>query len=162
MRGALPEGVPSLPRWLLPWRSARPSPVHFVTWRLGPAQPRMSPRERDLVCAVLLHDHGERYDLIAFVVMDDHVHVLVRPRRVGIDRVIRSWQSLSAHQFERLFRRVSPVWLDAGLRAVDGAAELRETAAGIIGNPWKRWPFNPGYRWVWEADGDGRPGRDEP
>jgi hypothetical protein len=38
----------------------------------------LSATERDLVAAELHHKNGKRYELYAYVVMNDHVHVLLR------------------------------------------------------------------------------------
>gem|GEM_PF-3769764 len=51
--------------------------TYFVTWRLASAQRSLDHRERSLVADALKHFAGSRYDLFAYVVMDDHVHVLV-------------------------------------------------------------------------------------
>lgn len=53
--------------------------VYFVTWRLAKTQPALHPEEKTSVVAAIRHFDGLRYELIAYVVMDDHVHVLVLP-----------------------------------------------------------------------------------
>jgi hypothetical protein len=145
------------------WLGERPpvcAPTFFVTWRLrAPNQP-LGPLERDLVCAVLRHGHHERYSLRAYVVMDDHVHVLVRITHVPVERLVHSWRSISTHELQRVFRRRGPVWQDgATTTPVQTDDALRSKMEYVIGNPWKRWPFLKRYPWVWEADDDGTPAR---
>ena len=48
-----------------------------MTWRLAAAK-ELSPSERDLIAAELHHRHEQRYELYAYVIMNDHVHVLLR------------------------------------------------------------------------------------
>jgi putative transposase len=51
--------------------------IYFVTWRLV-ACIELSMPERDLIAAELHHRHEQRYELYAYVIMNDHVHVLLR------------------------------------------------------------------------------------
>jgi putative transposase len=53
--------------------------IYFVTWRLDGSQSPLEPNERTLVAHAIKHFAGERYELLAYVVMDDHVHVVVLP-----------------------------------------------------------------------------------
>ena len=142
------------PRWLVSERSASVGRTFFVTWRLRAHHRILAPAERDLVCQVLRHHHGQRYELKAYVVMDDHVHVLVRIADVPVGRVVHSWRALTAHELQRLHRRTGRIWQDgASTEAVATEEALRSRVEYIIGNPWKRWPFLKRYPWVWEADG---------
>lgn len=139
-------------RWFLHWREDSPGTVYFITWHLARGQKGLAPAERDLVCQVLRRGAGERHRLLAFVVMDDHVHVLVQPTNGPIDRLTHSWKSFTAHELQRLHRRAGPVWQEESVeRVIRNEEELRQKAEYIIGNPWKRWPFIKGYAWVWEV-----------
>ncbi len=53
--------------------------IYFVTWRLSQRQPELDASERELVASALKHFDGQRYQLAAYVVMNDHVHVLATP-----------------------------------------------------------------------------------
>lgn len=139
-------------RWFARWLQDAHGTVHFVTWHLDRGQIVLTPSERDLVCRVLRSGEGERYRLLAFVVMDDHVHVLVQPTGIAVDRLTHSWKSFTAHELQRLHRRAGSVWRQECLdRVVATGQELRQKAEYIVGNPWKRWPFIRRYAWVWEA-----------
>ncbi len=58
---------------------------------------------RDPVCArivqgAFLHGDGERYRLLGWCVMPNHVHVLIEPRDGRtLDRIEHSWKSFTAH-----------------------------------------------------------------
>ena len=71
----------TLPHWRLD------GAIYFVTWRLDSSQPPLAPAERSLVRDALLFAAGKSFDLFAYVVMDDPVHVLVQPK-VALERVI--------------------------------------------------------------------------
>lgn len=55
--------------------------IYFVTWSLHDRRDELSPAERSIVADCLRFRHREHYDLGIFVVMNDHVHVLVQMRR---------------------------------------------------------------------------------
>jgi REP element-mobilizing transposase RayT len=145
---------PLLPRWLAAGGSETRGLTFFVTWRVHHTDRILSPPERDLVCRTLKHGDGGRYCLRAYVVMDDHVHVLVTVMHIPIERLVHSWKSFTAHELQRLFRRTGGVWQPDEVRVpLVGEEALRHKAEYIVGNPWKRWPFLKHYPWVWEGDG---------
>ncbi|HOC18072.1 MAG TPA: transposase [Vicinamibacterales bacterium] len=125
--------------------------AYFVTWRLAGQQLPLSADERSIVVDALLHFHQQRYDLLSFVVMDDHVHVVVvMARGYTLERVLHSWKSFTAHQLVRAGARVAPLWQDESFdRVLRDDAELREKLDYIAGNPWKRWPNLETYEWLW-------------
>jgi REP element-mobilizing transposase RayT len=46
---------------------------------------------------------GERYDLIAWVVMPNHVHVLIRTYKgVALGRIVQSWKSYTGRRIRRM------------------------------------------------------------
>jgi REP element-mobilizing transposase RayT len=54
---------------------------------------------------------GERYALEAFVVMPNHVHVLVTPREEhGLSEILHSWKSYSAKEINKLVSRGGMLW----------------------------------------------------
>jgi REP element-mobilizing transposase RayT len=124
--------------------------VYFVTWRLHKNQPGLSPEERDLVFSAIKHFNGERYQLYAYVVMDDHVHVLFRPEDgFTIKKILHSWKSFTGHELVKKCKREAPVWQDEYFdRIVRSEAELYEKAAYILYNPRKRWSEIEDYKWV--------------
>ncbi len=122
----------------------------FITWHLAPGQRRLDSRERDLVASVLRRGDGSRYTLLAFVVMDDHVHALARAGPWPTDRIIGSWRSSTEQQLQRIHGRRGEIWA-AGHQAqvVRTPQHRRDVELSIAGNPWTRWPFLHGYRWMW-------------
>ncbi|HEY3383214.1 MAG TPA: transposase [Vicinamibacterales bacterium] len=133
------------------WREEHGTPAYFVTWRLARGQAALTDGERDVVADALRHFDGRRYQLIGFVVMDDHVHVVVVPRAgERLERLLHSWKSFTSHRFCRHGERRPPMWQDEyfdRLLRTDG--ELDEKLEYITGNPWKRWSNLKAYRWVW-------------
>jgi REP element-mobilizing transposase RayT len=125
--------------------------VHFATWRISSWQAALSEAERSTVARVLRQRKDQRCRLLAFVVMDDHVHVLVRCGEVPVDRLVESWKSFSAHALRESHERSGEVWQrETFHRAIRNESDRRAREHYIVGNPWKRWPFIERYPWVWE------------
>ena len=134
-----------LPHWRLT------GATYFVTWRLQRGQADLTPAERTLVVSAIKHFEHERYELTAFVVMNDHVHVLVTPsEQHRLEEIVHSWKSYTTHCIQRQTGRQGSVWLVESFdRLVRDEAELLEKAEYILNNPWKRWPEITEYPWVW-------------
>ena len=61
----------------------------------------------------LRHFDSQRYVIDAFVVMPNHVHVLVKPMaRHSLTDILHSWKSFSAKEINRLLGRNGAVWQD--------------------------------------------------
>ena len=114
-------------------------------------QGTLTPAERDLVVSTLRHFEGRRFVLHAFVVMDDHVHVVVTPEPgVELEQVVHSWKSFAAWRLQRECGRVGPIWRDESYdRIVRTEWELAQKVAYVLRNPLRRWPEAEHYPWVW-------------
>jgi REP element-mobilizing transposase RayT len=125
--------------------------TYFVTWRLYRFQPPLEPEERDLVALVLRHFEGRRYTFHAYVVMYDHVHLVVTPMPgVDLEKILHSLKSYSARRLQREHGRSGAVWQNESHdRIIRNEGELDRTINYVRGNPRRRWPEIEGYRWVW-------------
>jgi len=144
------------------WQVDEPVP-YLVTWRLRAGQPVLEDEEREVVAAALRHFDGQRYELLAWVVMDDHVHViLVLAEGRLLSEVLHTWKSFTAHRLSRLGGRPVPVWQDESFdRVIRSDRELEEKVAYIENNPRRRWPELVAYRWVghrWQTTTEGGSG----
>ncbi len=144
-----------LPHWRLS------GAIYFVTWRLHPTQSELKPDERGIVASTLKHFDGERYDLLAYVVMHNHVHALVWPTdSYYLQNIVHSWKSFTAYRLQREFGRSDRLWQDEYFdRIVRDEKEFLEKAQYILNNPWKTWPEIKEYPWVGfkEAGTEARP-----
>ncbi len=82
---------------------------------------------------------GERYVLDHFVVMPNHVHLIVKPLAgYGLSAILHSWRSFMANSLNRELRRKGTVWMaesfDTLLRDWDHLENCREY---IAANPRK-------------------------
>ncbi len=133
-----------LPHWRLE------GGVYFLTWRLREHQLEMNTIERDLIVSILLHFHGIRYRLHAYVVMNDHIHVIVEPLPVyELKSITHSWKSFSANQLQRKFNRKGSIWQEESFdRIIRDESEYWAKAKYIHDNPFIRWPEINEYIWV--------------
>ena len=97
---------------------------------------------------------GQRYQLCAYVVMDDHVHVLITPlAEHKLQEILHSWKSFTSHQMQRKHGRWGRVWQEEYFdRIVRDDKEFVQKADYIVRNPWKRWPEMSEYAWVWPLE----------
>ena len=97
---------------------------------------------------------GQRYELAAYVVMDDHAHVLLTPLPpFELGAILHSWKSFTARQMQHEHKRVGQVWQDEYFdRIMRGEHEFRQKAEYIVGNPTRRWPEVRNYSWVWPRE----------
>ena len=125
-----------------------------MTWRLARGQQELEGSERDLIAGAIWKFDGHRYELAAYVVMDDHVHALITPlANYELKGIHHSWKSFTARQMQRGKRRFGRVWQDEYLdRIIRDDKELVQKRDYIIANPWKRWPEMENYPWVWPLE----------
>jgi len=134
-------------RYLPHWRAT--NVIYFVTWHLQLGIPPLSPKERTLVADVIEHFNNQRYWLLAYVIMDDHVHAVLRLNHERpLEEVFHSWKSYSANQLQRRFCRRGAVWQDESHdRIVRDSEELHNILQYMAHNPVKRWPEMKDYPW---------------
>jgi putative transposase len=129
-RGYLPHFDGELVQQVVSWHLADSLPVD-VAERLAAAADDAETRThyeayldaghgscalRDPVCAdivqdALLHFDGERYRLLAWVVMPNHVHVLAEPMSGhGLADIMHSWKRHTALLINRHLGQSGPLW----------------------------------------------------
>ncbi len=134
------------------WRSS--GVVYFVTWRLAPRQDELTATERDVVVSALRRFDTIRYVLDAFVVMNDHVHVLVRDLKNDLEEIVRNWKSFTANRLQRAHGRSGSIWQEEYFdRIVRDEKEFGDKLRYVQNNPVKRWPGTKAYRWIWVREG---------
>ena len=95
------------------------------------------PRMAQIVEDALLHFDGERYRLLAWVIMPNHVHVLAETlagHRLG--DFIHSWKSFTAKDINRVMGRTGPLWQAEYFdRYIRDADHFRDAIRYIEQNP---------------------------
>jgi len=138
-----------MPHWRLPGRD------YMVGWNLDRSQDGLSAPERSIVVSAIRYFEGERYDVHAFAVMNDHVHLIVKP--LGgheLTTIMHSLKSYTANRMRKDFNRRAPIWTrEYWDRIIRNEADLRMKIRYVLDNPAKRWPGMERYPWC----GVGRP-----
>ncbi len=71
------------------------------------------PEIASLVQEALRHFNGQRYDLLAWCIMPNHVHAIVRPLEgYDLPGILHSWKSFTAKQANKLLGTTGPFWQD--------------------------------------------------
>jgi REP element-mobilizing transposase RayT len=69
------------------------------------------PENADIVARALHHGDGAQYDLLAWVIMPNHVHVVFRPNEAEMmSDILHSWKSFTAHQIQRRTGASGRLW----------------------------------------------------
>ena len=116
------------------WKEYQRSfPERLETW-LDEAQGACWLRDPEIAAVVaeaLSHFDGDRYILDRYVIMPNHVHVLVKPiHGYRLDQIVHSWKSFSAKEINKRLLRKGQVWehesFDHLLRSAKQLAKVRK------------------------------------
>jgi putative transposase len=125
--------------------------IYFVTWRLHKSQKELAAAEREIIVSTLKHFEGQRFDLFAYVVMPDHVHVLVKPYQgYLLHELVHSWKSYTVYRLQRDSDRKGRIWQEDYFdRLIRDELEFIEKMQYILNNPLKIQAYTENYPWVW-------------
>ncbi|MBN1795793.1 MAG: valine--tRNA ligase [Sedimentisphaerales bacterium] len=101
----------------------------------------------EIMDSALKHFDGERYDLIAWAVMPNHVHVIVRPRPgYKLSEIVHSWKSFASKEINRRLARSGSVWMDEYYdHLIRDEKDFRNQINYVLTNPEKAGLQN----WTW-------------
>lgn len=116
------------------------------------------PAVAKIVEDALLHFDGQRYHLLAWVIMPNHVHLLVEQREgYPLGQVVHSWKSFTAHKANNLLQRSRDFWFrdfyDRFIRNREHLARsidyihYNPVVAGFVEKP-EDWQFSSARRWI--------------
>lgn len=97
------------------------------------------PRIANLLRETLLKWDGERFELIAWVIMPNHVHILIRLLGESLlSEIMHSIKSYTAHQANKILQRSGRFWsVESFDRYIRNADHFRNTIRYIEENPVK-------------------------
>ncbi len=101
----------------------------------------------------LLHFDQQRYALIAWCVMPNHVHALIDPwERWPLAGVVHAWKSFTAHEINKLLNRSGAVWQrEYHDRFIRDADHLANAIRYIHENPVKAGLVAKPAEWRWSS-----------
>ena len=142
-----------LPHW------TRDGSTYFVTFRVLDGE--LQAADRKVVLDHVRHGAGRFYGLAAAVVMPDHVHLLLQPRKAfELSRVMKGLKGVSARLVNDRRGSHGTVWQDESWdRIVRDQAEFDEKLEYMLNNPVKKglvadpWTYDAWYyNAEWEAE----------
>jgi REP element-mobilizing transposase RayT len=110
-----------------------------------------------IVMANLAHFDGTRYRLLAWVIMPNHVHVLIETLEgVRLGSLVHSWKSYTAKEANKILGRSGKFWADDFFdRYIRDDKHFENTlnyihfnpvTAGLVHEP-DDWPFSSAIHW---------------
>lgn len=110
-------------------------------------------RIADLVEQTMLFFDGERYRLLAWCVMPNHVHALVEPAPgFGLAGVVGGWKSYTAKAANKLLKRDGVFWRREYFdRYIRGERHYAIAVAYIENNPVKARLVSEAHLWRWSS-----------
>ena len=85
--------------------------------------------------ALLFYDQTD-YRLLAWCIMPNHVHALIKTGNLPLSRVVQRWKTYSAKEINRLHDRTGPLWHREWFdRYIRNESHCREVAKYIAMNP---------------------------
>ena len=96
-----------------------------------------NPECRNIVAEALLHFDNVRYNILSFVIMPNHVHVLLVPQGEWlVQDIIKSVKHYTALQINKLLGRSGNVWQREGFdRIIRNEEHYKNTLNYIYNNP---------------------------
>ncbi len=115
-----------------------------------------------VVSDCLLHFSGERYDLLAWCVMPNHVHAVVAMKEGhAIGSSVKSWKGFSARKINQMLGREGrPLWFpDYHDRFMRNADHTHRAIAYVENNPVAAGLVASAQEWRWSSAGQPLAGR---
>ncbi|HSS86188.1 MAG TPA: transposase [Reyranella sp.] len=111
------------------------------------------PEIASLVQDALLHFDGERYRLLAWCLMSNHVHVVIDILDgQSLTAIVRSWKSFTARRANTLLGRTGPFWhADYFDRYMRDERHFAQTVEYVELNPVKAGLANAVDEWLWRS-----------
>ncbi len=109
-------------------------------------------RVADVVQGNWWHHDGVKYRLLAWVVMPNHVHILIETWQVPLGEILKGWKSYTAKEANQLLGTQGAFWAaDYFDRVIRDEAHLRRVVHYIEANPVKARLVRSPEEWVWSS-----------
>jgi REP element-mobilizing transposase RayT len=110
-----------------------------------------NPQIATFVETAMVHDHGKRFTMLAWVIMPNHVHALIEIGEVPLSRILQNWKSLTAVEANKFLGRTGRFWQpEYWDRFMRNEEQKQKAVRYIENNPVKaklcrmpeEWPFS--------------------
>ena len=133
--------------------------IYFITFNTY-ERLELNNEARKVVLDACLYFHEKRYYLYVFVIMSDHVHLLIKPYPKSTDeywsigRILHSIKSYSSKQIPKVMKHIGKVWQDGRYDIlIKNRQQFLNTWEYIRQNPVKeKYADTPeNYPFLWEV-----------
>lgn len=112
-----------------------------------------NPEIAEIVQQTILHFDTQRYRILDWVIMPNHVHVLIHCLAgFPLGDIVRSWKTFSSREINRILDRTGKLWTtdyhDRYIRDLDHLANVR---AYLHNNPVKAGLCKEASDWPWSS-----------
>jgi len=119
------------------------------------------PECKKIVEETLKHFDGIRYKLDHYVIMPNHVHVIIIPKdKWSLSKITHSWKSYSANELNKILKKKGPVWMHESFDHIIRSPQQLEKIRQYINEhpkPGKRKQFmSSGEMHIFSAGGNSR------
>lgn len=120
-----------------------------------------NPENAELLKNALRHFDGERYDLLAWCVMPNHAHVVLKTRAgEDLEKILHSWKSFTSHEINKRNGTSGTIWQKESYdHLIRDGDDLRNQVEYVLDNPVKAGLGD--WEWVGNAYGRVSAGRQE-
>ena len=111
------------------------------------------PQIAALVRAALMRFDGERYKLLEWCVMPNHVHILITQLKgFPLGDIVRSWKTFTAREANAILGRSGPFWMrEYHDRSIRDEKHFDRAVAYIRNNPVKAGLCARAVDWPWSS-----------
>jgi len=105
------------------------------------------PQLASVVENALKHFDGERYELVTWAIMPNHVHAIIRPvAGHELPQIVHSWKSFTSKQINKRLGRHGVLWMDEYYdHLIRDEEDFRNQVGYVLANPEKAglqdWPW---------------------
>ena len=110
------------------------------------------PKVARLVEDALKFFHGQRYELRAWTVMPNHVHVLFKTNVMPMSRIVEDWKKFTAKEANKVLGRRGAFWqADYWDTYIRNAEHERKSRHYVESNPAKAFLVRDPTKWPWSS-----------
>ncbi len=101
---------------------------------------------------ILLQDHDRRCRMLTWVIMPNHVHLLVEVWTTPLSKLIQDWKSVSSHYVKQALQRPGNWWQEDYFdRYIRDDAHFHKAVHYIENNPVKAGLVKEAKAWPWSS-----------
>ena len=109
------------------------------------------PQIATFIETAMLHYHGKRFKMLAWVIMPNHVHALIEVGQIPLSRIVQNWKSIAAVEANKRLGREGRFWQpEYWDRFMRDEEQTQKAVRYIENNPVKaklcrvpeEWPFS--------------------